>query len=370
MRVCRDAGVKRLILTHHDPLSDDDAIDRIVEETRARLDAEGSPLEVEAASEGLSIELRGDTNRTAVKAKNHFLAETPIDVASVARPVLLYLSDAEMVQVLTEAIAIEGIPFSLISDDEQLLRAVLEDQPSLVMIEHNPPQLNGIEIARHLRSGEGTDKIQVPVILVTRGNHPASLESGIATDWLEAPFTLSNARTKIRAWALRAAIRWIRAEIPADEHARQGGTDAQAIVASPPDGRFDRLTRIAAAAFDVPVALISLVEGDRHWYKSRLGPNASDVSRDLDFCSQVVLQKLATIVPDTLQDKRFSGSEKAPDGSRMRFYAGVPLLPGDGRCIGTFCIADTQPRAMSSADMALLHDLGALALRELKGQPG
>jgi GAF domain-containing protein len=78
------------------------------------------------------------------------------------------------------------------------------------------------------------------------------------------------------------------------------------------------------------------------------------------------MQKLEIIIPDTLQDERFSEDPQVREEPPIRFYAGVPLLLEDGRCFGAFCIADTRPRAMNSADMALLHDLGDLALRELK----
>ncbi len=366
VRVCRDAGVKRLILTHHDPLRDDTAIAHIVEEIRLRLRDEGSSLQVEAAAEGLTLQLTGDTKKSPERAKGHFLAETTISVSSMTRPVLLYLADSGMTALLSDAIAIEGIPCRVLTDDKELLRAVLEDHPSLVMIEHDPPRIDGLEIAHTLRRSEGTGKIQVPVVLVTAGNHPASLESGVATDWLVAPFTLSYARTKIRAWALRTAIRWIRAEIPADEGRRPTGPGATAIPDTPPDERFDRLTRIAAAALGVPVALVSLTDSARQWFKSCYGLSASETSRDAAFCARVVQQKEELVVPDTLQDERFADIALVPGEPRIRFYAGVPLMLEDGNCIGSFCLADTRPRELTDADLVTLRNLGDLALEEIK----
>ena len=369
VRLCRDAGVKRLILSHHDPLRDDTAIDRIIEEIRSGLRAEGSPLEVEAAAEGLAIELRGDAKQTPEKTKPHFLAETSVNISSVTRPVLLHLIDSGIRDVLAEAITIEGIPLRVIADHKKLLSRVLEDPPSLVIIEHDPPRIDGLEIARALRRGEETGKIRVPVVLVAAGNHPVSLESGIATDWLVAPFSLSYARTKVRAWVLRTAIRWIRAEIPADEGSRLNGLRKLAVLDTPPDERFDRLTRIAAAAFAAPIALVSLVDSDRQWFKSCFGLNATETSRDVAFCAHVVQQKEEMVVPDTLQDDRFADNPLVLGDPRIRFYAGVPLLLEDGSCIGTFCIADTRPRELSSAELATLHDLRDLALQELKRKP-
>src|ERR1039457_6949608 len=95
-----------------------------------------------------------------------------------------------------------------------------------------------------------------------------------------------------------------------------------------------------------PVALVSLVDGDRHWFKSCFGLSANETSHDIAFCAQVVHQKDEMVVPDTLQDDRFADNFLAPGEARIRFYAGVPLLLEDGTCGGTFCIADTRPREL------------------------
>ena len=366
VRICKDSGVKRLILTHHDPLRHDNALDRILGEIRARLREEGSTLQVDAAFEGMSIELSGDAGRAPERAKNHFLAETAVSVSSATRPVLIYLSDSGMKATLSEAILTEGIPLRVIDDDQELLRCVLDEHPSLVIIEHQSPRVDGLEIARAIRKTEGTEKIQVPVVLVTTGNNPASLTSGVATDWLIAPFTLSYARTKIRAWALRTAIRWIRAETPAEDGKPAGGLRELATLDIPPDEKFDRLTRIAAAALGTPISMISLVDRERQWFKSSYGMSTSETVRDAAFCGHVAQSGAELIVPDTLQDPRFADISLVTGGPRIRFYAGIPLLFENGECVGTFCIADTRPRELSESDLVSLRDLAQLALQEIK----
>ena len=366
VRVCKESGVKRLILTHHDPLRHDTAIDRIVGELRARLAEEGSPLQVEAAREGMEIEVRGEPGRLRDRAKTHFLAETAVSISSATRPVALYMMDNGMKSILAEAIGSEGIALHQVGNTEDLMRCVLEDHPSLVMIEHAPPHLDALETARALRRTEGTEKIQVPVVLVTAGNHPASLESGVATDWLVAPFTLSYARTKIRAWALRTAIRWIRAEVPAEEGKPVGGIRELAMLDLPPDEKFDRLTRIASAALGAPISMISLVQGERQWFKSSHGMSVGETARDAVFCAGVAQSGVELIVPDTLHDERFADAAVVTGGPRIRFYAGVPLLQDDGECVGTFCIADTRPRELEEEDLTTLRDLADLALQEIK----
>jgi phosphoribosyl 1,2-cyclic phosphodiesterase/DNA-binding response OmpR family regulator len=365
VRICRDAGVKRLVLTHHDPLRDDDAVDRIIEAIRLRLRRDGASLEVLAAAEGLVIQLR-DPGRSSARSQGHFRAETAIDVSSATRPVLLCLADARMTAVLSEAVTSEGLPLRVLADGEALLRAVAGDRPSLVMVEHDPPRIDAHEIAGAIRRGEAAGDVQVPVVIVTAGDRVAVPGNGIATDWLAAPFSLSYARTKIRAWALRTACRWMRAQVPADEERRLKALRELAILDTAPEERIDRLTRIAAAALDVPIALVSLVDRDRQWFKSCFGLNASETPRDAAFCAHAVLQKDEVVVPDALLDERFADNPLVLGEPRVRFYAGAPLILDDGSCIGTFCVIDTRPRELGEADMATLRDLRDLALEEIK----
>ena len=232
------------------------------------------------------------------------------------------------------------------------------------MLEHNPPSMDAL--ARDIRAGEAGDKVKVPFVLVTSGTHPASLEDSIATDWLVAPFSPSYARTKVRAWALRSASRWIRAQMPADENRRLAALHHLAILDTPPEERFDRITRIAAAAFDVPIALVSLVDSDRQWFKACFGLKIAETSRDVAFCSHVVHLREELIVPDTMLDGRFADNPLVVDEPRIRFYAGAPLILEDGSCIGTVCLIDTRPRDLGAADLATLRDLRDLALEEIQ----
>jgi phosphoribosyl 1,2-cyclic phosphodiesterase/DNA-binding response OmpR family regulator len=365
VRVCRDAGVKRLVLTHHDPLRDDDAVDRIIEAIRLRLRSDGASLEVLAAAEGLAIQLR-DPGGSPARARDHFLAKAAIDLSSATRPVLLCLADDGLTAVLSEAVASEGLPLRVLADRETLLRAVAEERPSLVMVEHDPPRIDAHEVAHAIRRGETAGDVQVPVVIVTAGNRLAEPGNGIATDWLAAPFSLSYARTKIRAWALRTACRWMRAQMPADEDRRMKALRELAILDTAPEERIDRLTRIAATALDVPIALVSLVDRDRQWFKSCFGLSASETSRDAAFCAHAVMQRDEVVVPDALLDERFADNPLVVGEPRVRFYAGAPLILDDGSCIGTFCVIDTRPRELSEADMATLRDLRDLALEEIK----
>ena len=115
----------------------------------------------------------------------------------------------------------------------------------------------------------------------------------------------------------------------------------------------------------VPIALISLVDQDRQWFKSCIGLDASETPREVAFCAHAVEQGADVVVPDTLLDERFADNPLVTDGPRIRFYAGAPLLTGSGSCLGTLCVVDTRPRELDAAGLATLHDLRDMAVEQL-----
>ncbi len=375
VRLCRDAGVKMLVLTHHDPLRDDDAVDRILEEVQTGLRRDGAALEVRAAAEGLRLEVTGDPDRSTRRAEAQFQARTAIDSATGRYPVFLRRSDDPATAILLRAIALEELPCRIFTSDEELLQAVVEDRPALILLEHNPPVIDGKETARALRQRAGPEAVQIPVVLVARGDDPGRKdprgeEETSVTDWLVSPFSLSYARTRIRAFVLRSACRWVRAQTPPDEGQRLLALRELAILDTPSEERFDRLTRIASAALNVPIALVSLVDEDRQWFKSCYGMSVRETPRDAAFCAHVVHLREELVVPDALRDDRFADNPLVVEDPRIRFYAGAPLILGNGRCIGTLCVLDTRPRLLNPSDLVTLRDLRDLALQEIERTRG
>jgi len=254
------------------------------------------------------------------------------------------------------------------ASDAALLQAVRDAQPSLVLVEHQPPRFDGQKLARDIRASERPGEVQVPVVLVAGADTgPAP---GVATDCLVAPFSLNYARARVRAWVLRSACRWIRARLPADEAQRLAALRALDLLDTPAEERFDRVARIAAAALDVPIALVSLVDSDRQWFKACIGLNARETPRDLAFCAHAVHEKAELVVSDTLLDERFADNPLVLDEPRIRFYAGAPLILEDGSCVGTLCVVDTVPRDFGAAERATLRDLRDLVLREMRQGTG
>jgi len=363
----RHARVKRVALTHHDPLRDDDAIDRLVANVRTKLQRGPSPLDVFAAVEGQIVEVAPSRPQDSARQAGDFQAETPIESALVESSVLLGVADTKLAAALSEASRAEGIHATLFSDIDEVKALIAKDRPSLAILEHDPPRIDGMDTCRAIRRQENNGEHRLPVVMI------AGLEdsdSGVAagvTDWLIKPFTSAYARTKIRAWVLRTACRWIRGTVPADEERRLASLRALRILDTDPDERFDRLTRLASALFNAPIALVSLVDENRQWFKSCYGLNVKETSRDAAFCAHVVHDREPMVVPDTFLDARFAENPLVIGEPRIRFYAGYPLILNDGACIGTLCVFDTRPRPLEGADLARLRDLADLAMQEILG---
>ena len=127
--------------------------------------------------------------------------------------------------------------------------------------------------------------------------------------------------------------------------------------------RFDRITRLAARLFEVPVSLITLVDADRQWFKSRVGVDFHETARSSAFCAHAILQDGLMVVEDARQDERFEANPFVVEAN-ARFYAGYPLALLDGTRIGTLCILDTVPRQLDDEQRMLLRDLAAVVANE------
>jgi phosphoribosyl 1,2-cyclic phosphodiesterase/DNA-binding response OmpR family regulator len=367
VKVGQHAQVKRLALTHHDPLRDDDAVDRLLEGIRARLQDTASPLEVFAAVEGQIVEVEPSCASASERSAGQFQAMTTVEPALAERSVLLCIADPSIAAALSEAVRAEGIGTKFFSDIDQARKLISKDRPSLAILEHDMARIDGMKTCHAIRQTEGDHAHQLPVVMVAAQEDPAAGAAAGVTDWLIKPFASSYARTKIRAWVLRTACRWMRANIPEDEEQRMASLRELRILDTEPEETFDRITRLAAAPFNVPIALISLVDENRQWFKSCLGLSAKETLRDVSFCAHVVYSREPMIVADALQDARFADNPLVINEPRIRFYAGYPLILDDGSCIGTLCLLDTRPRSLDGTNLERLHDLADIVLQEFRG---
>lgn len=144
--------------------------------------------------------------------------------------------------------------------------------------------------------------------------------------------------------------------VPINEDQRLSALRKLGLLDSQPRAAFDRVTRLAAMALNVPIALISLVDEKRQWFLSRFGLDASETPRDVSFCAHGVYECQPLIVPDAVQDTRFAENPLVTGDPNIRAYAGIPIYSRSGFALGTVCAIDTKAREFSDSELNILRD--------------
>jgi diguanylate cyclase (GGDEF)-like protein len=147
---------------------------------------------------------------------------------------------------------------------------------------------------------------------------------------------------------------------PDDEDRRLASLYALGLVDTDPEEDFDRVTRLAQRLFDTPMALVTLVDDQRQWFKSKIGIDDAETSRVESFCAHAVADDKPLVVPDARDDERFHDNPFVVDAPEVRFYAGVPVHSPDGATLGTLCVIDSAPRDLAEGELAPLSDLARL----------
>jgi tRNA A-37 threonylcarbamoyl transferase component Bud32 len=160
------------------------------------------------------------------------------------------------------------------------------------------------------------------------------------------------------------------APLPQDEVKRLAALLRCHVLDSADEEAFDDIALVASQITGAPVALVSLVDADRQWFKARVGMDmARETPRDVSFCAHAILQREPLVVPDTREDERFSDNPLVT-GLGVRFYAGVPIAIDDGSPIGTLCILDYEPRTLRDEQLTALRALARQLARELRQRSG
>ena len=138
------------------------------------------------------------------------------------------------------------------------------------------------------------------------------------------------------------------------------------ILDTDPEERFDVITVYCQSRFDCAIALVTLVDSDRQWFKSACGLNVRETPRDISFCGHVILQDEVMVINDTLQDPRFADNPLVLGAPFIRFYAGAPLTLSSGHNVGTLCIIDPKPKRLAEEEVAHLEVLARLVSLDLE----
>jgi GAF domain-containing protein len=157
----------------------------------------------------------------------------------------------------------------------------------------------------------------------------------------------------------------MKAPLPENEGARLEALRQYEILDTDPEESFNDLTRLAAYICKTPIALITLVDQHRQWFKARVGLSEKETHRDIAFCAHAILQDGPFIVRDALDDERFRTNPMVTAAPHIRFYAGSPLMSPEGFKIGTLCVIDSKPREITPEQGAALKILGNQVITQL-----
>jgi serine/threonine-protein kinase len=154
--------------------------------------------------------------------------------------------------------------------------------------------------------------------------------------------------------------------VPTDDAERVAKLHALGVLDTAPESAFDDIVRLASFISGAPMALVSLVDADRQWFKARVGLAAAETPRDHAFCAHAINEPTPLVVEDALADERFADSPLVQDDPHIRFYAGIPLHVDSGSAIGTLCVMDSVPRKLSPDQLAALSSLANQVVKELR----
>ncbi len=362
-----DKGIGRLVLFHHDPCRNDEGVDRLVNFANERYAVASERTEALGAAEGMTLELEPRARRLRARRDGWSARRRP-EFPAQTQKLLLCARDPGNVEVFRHAATEDNLTLLETTDLEGAVTSARNNSPTVVIFERGafgPDSDAGVRAVHEAIGGDAAPAILLGLVSQA-DDDSARPRAASGVEWIETPVTEQYARTRLRACLLRTACRWRRASTPRDEHERIEALRGLGILDTPAEERFDRYTRLAAALFRVPTVLVSLIDSDRQWFKSKHGLDAVETPRDRAFCAHAILEADVFQVTDARVDADFADNPLVCGPPYIRFYAGVPLTVRGRYRIGTLCVIDYLPRELDAKEKGLLRDLGQLLERELE----
>lgn len=284
----------------------------------------------------------------------------------MGKRVLLLFQDNPATQELVQAIAEQGHQASAFAGLRGVTDQVNASAPDLVLVSLDRSDVDGRDIARLLRKDPRCATVPIVICSQARDRDAARVQMmALGAQGLLRPE--GGVGPLIRD--IEDLLQRRRPLFPANEQARLNKLRSLAVLDSPPDAVLDEIVAAASAMAGAPIALVSLVDADRQWFKARVGLGASETARDLAFCAHAIHGQDVMEVPDSRKDGRFAQNPLVQGPPNVVFYAGAPLLTSDGLAMGTLCVIDHVPRQLSDGQRQALLHLGRAVTRLLEQGP-
>jgi diguanylate cyclase (GGDEF)-like protein len=240
--------------------------------------------------------------------------------------------------------------------EDEAVQVVLSQLPDLVLLDLGLASGSGYGVLRRVRAAGNGARLVVVSNSASEAHRRACLAAG-ANDFFD------NSRAPDAL--LRRIVGWLPPE-PIDEIQRLKAVHAILMLGTAPEQAFDEVTALAAGLLGMPIALVSLVDERRQWFKSRFGLEVESTSRAVSFCGHAILGEDLMVVEDALADARFADNPLVRGEPRIRFYAGAPLALAGGEVVGTLCVIDRQPRTLDDLQRQTLRVLARLVVTEFE----
>jgi CheY-like chemotaxis protein len=372
------SDVKHLLLFHHDPQRKDDAMDDLVAYARSRAEElekkhkKSFKMKVDAAKEGDVLELdpfefASEPEEKKLDMSQHRRESITARLSATNQSIVLgsYKTDMETLSDMLQKDN-SSLSVKVLHSCNDIMQYCKDREPSLVVLDQDLFGCTGLQICEEIRTNMGAWGKDVPILMVASKSGESiedqqRIEKYLNADnYIKGVYSHAYFVTRIQMALLRIPLRWRRAPLPPTEDLRVATLRKTGLLDSGFEERFDRITRLAKAMFNVPIALVSLVDHDRQWFKACCGlpEGVRETPRDHAFCAHAILQDDVFVVADAFQDERFADNPLVSGPPHVRFYAGCPLriTVRDDKCgcgtvsIGTICIIDSKPRDFSRTE--------------------